>query len=191
MMPSDDDIGIEDDSFNTFFSETGTGKHVPRAVFIDLEPTVIGKMFAFTEFFFFVIKFNLAKLLLKQGKIQVEKNYLEILFIVLDEIRTGTYRQLFSTEQLITGKEDAANNYARGHYTIGKEQLDIAMDRIKKVCEKCHGLQGFLIFHSYGGGTGSGFSSLLMEKMSSEFGKKSKLTFSIYPAPEVNLMFHI
>ena len=31
-----------DDSFNTFFSETGAGKHVPRAVFIDLEPSVIG-----------------------------------------------------------------------------------------------------------------------------------------------------
>merc|ERR1719481_274403 len=30
-----------DDSFTTFFSETGTGKHVPRAVFVDLEPTVI------------------------------------------------------------------------------------------------------------------------------------------------------
>jgi len=44
-MPSDDDIGIEDDSFNTFFSETGTGKHVPRAVFIDLEPTVVGNYF--------------------------------------------------------------------------------------------------------------------------------------------------
>ena len=42
MMPGDDDVGIEDDSYNTFFSETGTGKHVPRAVFIDLEPTVIG-----------------------------------------------------------------------------------------------------------------------------------------------------
>jgi hypothetical protein len=24
------------------------------------------------------------------------------------------------TEQLISGKEDAANNFARGHYTIGK-----------------------------------------------------------------------
>ena len=43
MMPNDDDIGIEDDSYNTFFAETGAGKHVPRAVFIDLEPTVIGK----------------------------------------------------------------------------------------------------------------------------------------------------
>merc|ERR1712222_165909 len=38
-MPSDKTFG--DDSFQTFFSETGAGKHVPRAVFIDLEPTVI------------------------------------------------------------------------------------------------------------------------------------------------------
>ena len=39
----------------------------------------------------------------------------------MDEVRTGTYRQLFHPEQLISGKEDAANNFARGHYTIGKE----------------------------------------------------------------------
>ena len=35
----------------------------------------------------------------------------------MDEVRTGTYRQLFHPEQLISGKEDAANNFARGHYT--------------------------------------------------------------------------
>lgn len=43
QMPSDKTIGAGDDSFNTFFSETGAGKHVPRAVFVDLEPTVVGK----------------------------------------------------------------------------------------------------------------------------------------------------
>ena len=43
QMPSDKTIGGGDDSFNTFFSETGAGKHVPRAVFIDLEPTVVGE----------------------------------------------------------------------------------------------------------------------------------------------------
>ena len=75
QMPSDKTVGGGDDAFNTFFSETGAGKHVPRAVFLDLEPTVI------------------------------------------DEVRTGTYRQLFHPEQLISGKEDAANNFARGHYT--------------------------------------------------------------------------
>lgn len=32
---------------------------------------------------------------------------------VIDEIRNGPYRKLFHPEQMITGKEDAANNYAR------------------------------------------------------------------------------
>jgi len=44
QMPSDKIIGSSDDSFNTFFSKTSSGKHVPRAVFVDLEPTVVGKL---------------------------------------------------------------------------------------------------------------------------------------------------
>nr|KAG5698786.1 hypothetical protein BaRGS_032205 [Batillaria attramentaria] len=143
-MPSDKTIGGGDDSFNTFFSETGAGKHVPRVVFIDLEPTVI------------------------------------------DEVRTGTYRQLFHPEQLITGKEDAANNYARGHYTVGKEIVDLVLDRIRKLADQCTGLQGFLIFHSFGGGTGAGFTSLLMERLSVDYGKKSKLEYAIYPCPQIS-----
>ncbi|KAI8346897.1 Tubulin/FtsZ, GTPase domain-containing protein, partial [Choanephora cucurbitarum] len=111
-----------DNSFDTFFSETSSGKHVPRTVMVDLEPTVV------------------------------------------DEVRTGTYRQLFHPEQLITGKEDAANNYARGHYTVGKELVDSVLDRIRKLADNCTGLQGFLVFHSFGGGTGSGFGALLMER---------------------------
>lgn len=52
--------------------------------------------------------------------------------------------------------------------------------------DPCTGLQGFLVFHSFGGGTGSGFSSLLMERLSVDYGKKSKLEFAVYPAPQVN-----
>ena len=48
-MPSDKTIGGGDDSFNTFFSETGAGKHVPRAVFVDLEPSVVGKVDLFVS----------------------------------------------------------------------------------------------------------------------------------------------
>ena len=43
-MPSDKSAGCGDDSFNTFFSETGSGKHVPRAIFVDLEPTVVDEV---------------------------------------------------------------------------------------------------------------------------------------------------
>ncbi|XP_027969312.1 tubulin alpha-1C chain-like [Eumetopias jubatus] len=143
-MPSDKTIGGGDDSFNTFFSETGAGKHVPRAVFVDREPVVIA------------------------------------------EVHTGTYQQLFHPEQLITGKEDAANNYARGHYIIGKEIIDLVLDRIWKLADQCTSLQGILVFHSFGGGTGLGFTSLLMERLSVDYGKKSKPEFSMYPAPQVS-----
>ncbi|KAH7887586.1 tubulin alpha [Phlebopus sp. FC_14] len=134
--PSSNDAG-----FSTFFSETSSGKHVPRSLYIDLEPNVI------------------------------------------DEVRTGTYRSLFHPETLVTGKEDAASNYARGHYTIGKEQIDNVMDKVRRLADNCAGLQGFFVFHSFGGGTGSGFGALILERLSTDYGKKSKLEFSVYPAP--------
>ncbi|EFJ17551.1 hypothetical protein SELMODRAFT_420969 [Selaginella moellendorffii] len=123
QMPRDKTVGGGDDAFNTFFSETGAGKHVPRSVFLDLEPTVI------------------------------------------DEVGTGTYRQLFHPELLISGKEDAANNFARGHYTIGKEIVDLCLDRVRKLADNCTGLQG-------------SSSSTLLEK--------SKLGFTVYPSPQVS-----
>ena len=79
---------------------------------------------------------------------------------------------------MISGKEDAANNFARGHYTIGKEIVDLCLDRIRKLADNCTGLQGFLVFNSVGGGTGSGLGSLLLERLSVHYGKKSKLGFT-------------
>jgi len=106
---------------------------------------------------------------------------------VIDEVRTGTYRQLFHPEQLISGKEDAANNFARGHYTIGREIVDLCLDRIRKLADNCTGLQGFLVFQAVGGGCGSGLGSLLLERLSVDYGKKSKLGFTVYPSPQVSL----
>lgn len=136
--------GQDSGSYETFFTETGSGKYVPRSIFVDLDPSPI------------------------------------------DEIRTGSYRQLFHPELLISGKEDAANNYARGHYTIGKELADSVIDRIRRVADNCSSLQGFLIFHSFGGGTGSGFGALLLERLSTDYAKKCKLEFAVYPAPRVS-----
>nr|KAF6416302.1 hypothetical protein HJG59_009545 [Molossus molossus] len=101
-------IGGRDDPVNTFFSETGAGKSVPKTVSVDLEPTV------------------------------------------MNEVHTGPYHQLLHLEQMITGKE------------------------------------GLLGFHNFGGGIGSGFTSLLMERLSVDYGKKSKLEVPTYPAPQVS-----
>lgn len=143
QMPSDKSIGVENDAFNTFFSETGAGKHVPRAVFVDLEPTVV------------------------------------------DEVRAGAYRAIYHPETLISGKEDASNNYARGRVNVGKEIVDLVLDRVRKLADDCTGLQGFIMYHSFGGGTGSGLGSLLLERIALDYGRKTKLEFVVYPAQDI------
>lgn len=131
------------ESVGTFFGETASGKFVPRAVFLDLEPSCV------------------------------------------EETKQGELKDLYHPSQLIHGKEDAANNFARGRYTVGKEIIDKAMDTIRKVADGCASLQGFAMFSSVGGGTGSGLGSLLLEQLSTEYGKKSKLCFSIFPSPKL------
>ncbi|AQK95810.1 hypothetical protein ZEAMMB73_Zm00001d011129 [Zea mays] len=63
--------------------------------------------------------------------------------------------------------------------------VDLCMDRVRKLADNCTGLQGFLVFNAVGGGTGSGLGSLLLERLSVDYGRKSKLGFTIYPSPQI------
>ena len=43
-----------------------------------------------------------------------------------------------------------------------------------------------MVFNAVGGGTGSGLGSLLLERLSVDYGKKSKLGFTVYPSPQIS-----
>merc|ERR1711997_810706 len=86
----------------------------------------------------------------------------------------------------VNGKEDAANNFARGHYTVGKEMMDQVNDRMQKLVEDCENVQGFIVQHSVGGGTGSGMGMLILERLAVDFRKKSKIGFELYPSPNIS-----
>ncbi len=126
------------------FHELDKGKFVPRAVFVDLEPTCV------------------------------------------DVVRTGKLRQLFAARQLLAGKEDAAENYIRGHYTIGKEIIDRVLEQVRKEAEQCASLQGFALTYSLLGGTGAGLGSLLAERLSIDYWKKTNLGFHIAMSPTLS-----
>ncbi|KAF9579975.1 tubulin alpha 1 [Lunasporangiospora selenospora] len=121
----------------------------------------------------------------EDGALARDSVFVDLEPTVMDEIRHGSYRNLHHPDSLISHREDASNNYARGHYTAGKQVIDEVMDRLRKEADDCKNLQGFLLFHSFGGGTGSGLGSLIMERLSIDYGKKSKLNFAVYPAPEI------
>jgi tubulin alpha len=105
---------------------------------------------------------------------------------VIDDVRTGEYAQMFHPEFLLNGKEDAANNFARGHYTVGKEILDQVNDRLRKLVDNSQNVQGFIIHHAVGGGTGSGLGALILERIAVDYRKKSKIGFEIYPSPKIS-----
>ena len=50
VIQNDTTTGPDDNSFTTLFSESESGKYVPRAVFMDTEPTVVGKCSHFNLF---------------------------------------------------------------------------------------------------------------------------------------------
>lgn len=126
-----------------FFYRTGFNRFVPRAVYLDLEPSVV------------------------------------------DEVRVGKYRRLFSPQNLMSGHEDAANNFARGYHTLGTRMLEPSLNRLRQLAEQCDDLSGFLLYHSFGGGTGSGFSSLVMENLREIHPKTCMLEFGVCPAPKI------
>ncbi|KAI6659330.1 Tubulin alpha-1C chain [Oopsacas minuta] len=100
--------------------------------------------------------------------------------------RDTSLKRLFGEDQFITGREDASNNFARGFYNLGREFRDEMIDGIRRESEACDSLQGFYIFRSLGGGTGSGVGSLLIQELQHEFGGKDKMDFSIAPSSVLN-----
>jgi len=105
---------------------------------------------------------------------------------VIDEVRQGAYKDLFHPEFLLNANEDAANNFARGHYTIGKENIDATSELIRKLTDNSENVQGFIINHAVGGGTGSGLGGLVLERLSVDYRKKSKIGFEVYPSPNLS-----
>merc|ERR1711913_234569 len=47
-------------------------------------------------------------------------------------------------------------------------------------------VQGFIMTHSVGGGTGSGLGMLILERLAVDYRKKSKIGFEIYPSPNIS-----
>lgn len=105
---------------------------------------------------------------------------------VIDSLFQGERSRLYSKDMTLTGKEDAANNFGRGFYNHGSQIIEPTMDLITKTLESCDSFQGFFTFGSFGGGTGSGFTSLMLQEIQMNFARKLILEFPIAPSPQMS-----
>ncbi|CAD8080412.1 unnamed protein product [Paramecium primaurelia] len=93
----------------------------------------------------------------------------------------------FKKNSFLYGQEDASNVYARGTYTLGREIVDKGLDFIRQQVEMMDRLDQFVITTSISGGTGSGFSELLLSRLNCDYGDKVKKNgFIIFPSSEMS-----
>ncbi|VDM92123.1 unnamed protein product [Litomosoides sigmodontis] len=94
----------------------------------------------------------------------------------------STHPALFREDNFVLGRASAGNNWARGFYGGGEMYVDEVLDVVRKEAEICDRLQGFDISHALGGGVGSGFGSLIVEKIKEQYPNRCLSTYSVFPA---------
>merc|ERR1712060_318024 len=104
----------------------------------------------------------------------------------MDVIKASAIGPLFKNDNMCFGNNGAGNNWAKGHYTEGAELVEEVLDKIRQEIEQCEAPQGFQLFHSLGGGTGSGMGTLLLLKIRDGYPDRITTTYSIYPSPKVS-----
>ncbi|VDL98675.1 unnamed protein product, partial [Schistocephalus solidus] len=98
-----------------------------------------------------------------------------------DEVRVGRWRKLFHPDKMISGCEDAANNFARGYFTTGKMMLGRVMNELRRTMENCDMPQGVMFFRSLSGGTGAGMTASILDMMN-DYRKIPKIEIPVYPS---------
>ena len=89
--------------------------------------------------------------------------------VTMDSVRAGTPRRLFRPDNRVFGQTGAVINCAKGHYSEGTELIDSVLDVVRKEADGRDCLQGFQVYHSLGGGSGSGMGALLISKIRGEY----------------------
>ena len=118
-MPSES----EGASFNAFFSETGAGKHVPRAVYIDLEPTVVGKLLPLN----IVSKHIRSKMMLFSVRFQIDISVYHI--VIEKKLCDSTFGSLST----------------KPHF----EMIKISTKKLAVNCLRCSGVDQYIDLFSY------------------------------------------
>ena len=147
-----------------FYQSDLQDKYIPRALLIDLEPRVVSKMAATTT------------------------NGAALPMVVPHTTNNNNHhhhrQQLFNPENIFVSPDGsgAGNNWASG-YRQGYEHCETVMDMIRREVEHCDSMEGFVLTHSIGGGTGSGMGSYILEQIYDTFPKKILQTYSVFPGP--------
>ncbi|KAK9841919.1 hypothetical protein WJX84_011041 [Apatococcus fuscideae] len=103
---------------------------------------------------------------------------------VIGEMLKGKMGGLFEQRQMLSDVSGSGNNWAQGHHAYGPQYHQKLLQRLRRAAEACDSLQGFLLLHSLGGGTGSGLGTYLLSMLQDEFPGILRFACSVFPSDD-------
>lgn len=101
---------------------------------------------------------------------------------VVSQLLRSPIGPMFDTHMRLTDVSGAGNNWACGYAEYGPRYRDGAMDMVRRSLEACDSPQAFLMLHSLGGGTGSGFGSYVLEQLHDNFPELYRFNAPLLPS---------
>ena len=101
---------------------------------------------------------------------------------VVDETLRTPLSSLFSQDCTFTDSSGAGNNFAHGFMYYGSKHEEAIYDIIRKQVEHCDNPAKFLLFHSCGGGTGSGVGCKTLSILQDNFSNIARHAVTILPS---------
>lgn len=101
---------------------------------------------------------------------------------VLQSLKQQDYGNLYNPENFYVSSHGggAGNAWASGYYQ-GGEAKEAFLDILQREAENADALEGFMLTHSIGGGTGAGLGSRSLEILADNFNRKLIQTYSVFP----------
>ena len=90
------------------------------------------------------------------------------------------HKKMYDPNFMLYNNQGSGHIFARGHYTAGKQILDAFNDRIRRLIDTCDYMPGFIINNCVSSGTGSGLTSLLLERLGVDYRKQVKIGFHTF-----------
>ncbi|CAD7946593.1 unnamed protein product [Amoebophrya sp. A120] len=101
------------------------------------------------------------------------------------DLLNASHGKTFHPDSLLAYKQDCRSNFFEGRSASNQYKIkESVMDAVRKEVDKCQSLQGFFVFHSFGGGTGTGVGVEVLDTLRAQFAKKVIMQPLVYPSQD-------
>eukprot|EP00892_Ulva_mutabilis_P012892 jgi/Ulvmu1/9976/UM059_0025.1 len=103
---------------------------------------------------------------------------------VINAMLKSPLGSLFDARSMLADTSGAGNNWAHGHHVYGPQYHEHILQLVRQEVEQCDSLQGFVLTHSLGGGTGSGLGTYLLSLLQDLYPDIFRFSVSLFPSED-------